>query len=272
MPLKQTSRQTSKAKITTKRGDTIIEIMLALAIFAMVAITAVLIMNSGIAASERSLELVTARNELNAQAEALRFIHSSYVAELTLPKCSNAEAGQQCQQFDGLWSDITRGARSSANNTGDPNHYSIPSDITNCHEIYESRGGSNLLVQNNAFVVNTRILKSDRRTGTTDNSQQAIVRASNSNHVFVEPQLGARLIYGSNSSYNSNNNSTTNMTDSGLSQYRHLALAEGIWVVAVQGEDGHYYDFHINTCWYGAGASAPTTLDAVVRLYNPEVR
>lgn len=57
-----------------KRGDTIIEVMFAFAIFTMVAIVTVSMMNLGLATSERSLELVTARNELNAQAEALRFV------------------------------------------------------------------------------------------------------------------------------------------------------------------------------------------------------
>ena len=70
-----------------KRGDTIIEVMFAFAIFTMVAIVTVSMMNLGLATSERSLELVTARNELNAQAEALRFVHSSYISELTLPSC-----------------------------------------------------------------------------------------------------------------------------------------------------------------------------------------
>ena len=84
----------------TRRGDTLIEVMFAIAVFSMVAVISISMMNAGVASGERSLELVTARNELNAQAEILRFIHSSYVSELTLPKCTNEliSKGEKCQQ------------------------------------------------------------------------------------------------------------------------------------------------------------------------------
>ena len=90
-----------------KRGDTVIEVMFAFAVFALVAILSIAMMNSGVATSERSLELVVARNELNAQAEALRFIHSSYVSELTLPTCNEVTSvDDKCQQFSDLWTKI----------------------------------------------------------------------------------------------------------------------------------------------------------------------
>lgn len=257
-----------------KRGDTIIEVMFAFAIFTMVAIVSVMIMNSGIAASERSLELVVARNELNAQAEALRFIHSSYIAEMNLPKCeegSNLAAnGDRCQQYEGLWNEITSGARLSASSVSD-NRYSIPTPITRCSEVYEADNGrKNLLYENNAFVINTRELLSENGTA------KSIVRAKsvNGESIFVEPLLGARLLYGNGLS---SDNSADHMSDSGmLVEYTNLLRAEGIWIVAVEGPRlgtytaPQYYDFYIDTCWYGAGASSPTTLDTVVRLYNPQ--
>lgn len=256
-----------------KRGDTIIEVMLAFVIFSMVAIVSVMIMNSGIAASERSLELVTARNELNAQAEALRFIHSSYIAEMSLPECGDGNvsaSGGTCQQYKGLWEEIIGGARLSASSTSD-DRYSIPMPITNCKEVYEEKDGRrNLLYQNNAFVINTRELLSE------NGISKSIVRATgtNGNSIFVEPMLGARLLY---SRAGRTDNSSDHVSDSGeLVQYRNLLRAEGIWIVAVEGprrsstSPPQYYDFFIDTCWYGAGANSPTTLDAVVRLYNPQ--
>ena len=64
-----------------KTGDTLIEVMFAVAIFSMVAISAVAVMNSGMSNAQGTLESTMARNEIDAQAEALRFIQSSYVAE-----------------------------------------------------------------------------------------------------------------------------------------------------------------------------------------------
>ena len=47
---------------SAKRGDTLIEVMFAFAIFSLVAIMSVTMMNLGLAASERSLEVVTVRD------------------------------------------------------------------------------------------------------------------------------------------------------------------------------------------------------------------
>lgn len=63
-----------------QRGDTIIEVMFAIAIFAFVAISSMAIMNQGIATGERALEITLVRQQINAQAEALRFVHASKVA------------------------------------------------------------------------------------------------------------------------------------------------------------------------------------------------
>lgn len=66
-----------------ERGDTIIEVVFAFIIFSMVAIGSLAIMNQGIATGERALEVDLVRNEVNAQAEALRFIHEARVASPT---------------------------------------------------------------------------------------------------------------------------------------------------------------------------------------------
>lgn len=61
------------------RGDTIIEVLFATAIFAMVSVGAIVIMNRGVATAQRSLEVTQVRQQMDAQAEAIRFIHDSYV-------------------------------------------------------------------------------------------------------------------------------------------------------------------------------------------------
>lgn len=63
-----------------QRGDTIIEVLFAVTVFAMVAVGSLAIMNQGIASAQRSLEVTLVRQQIDAQAEAIRFIHKSYIA------------------------------------------------------------------------------------------------------------------------------------------------------------------------------------------------
>ena len=64
-------------------GDTIIEVLLAVTVFSMVAIGALTIMNQGVAAAQRSLEITLVRQQMDAQAEALRLLHGAYLAAPT---------------------------------------------------------------------------------------------------------------------------------------------------------------------------------------------
>lgn len=65
---------------TRERGDTIVEVLFAVAVFAMVAVGSLAIMNQGTATAERSLEITLVRQQIDAQAEAIRYIHKAYVA------------------------------------------------------------------------------------------------------------------------------------------------------------------------------------------------
>jgi prepilin-type N-terminal cleavage/methylation domain-containing protein len=62
------------------RGDTLIEVLFAVAIFSLVAVGGLSIMNQGTATSERALEITLVRQEIDSQAETLRFLSASYVA------------------------------------------------------------------------------------------------------------------------------------------------------------------------------------------------
>lgn len=62
-----------------KRGDTLIEVLFAVTIFSLVAVGGLSIMNQGTATSQRALEITLVRQQIDAQAEALRFMHASYV-------------------------------------------------------------------------------------------------------------------------------------------------------------------------------------------------
>jgi type II secretory pathway pseudopilin PulG len=66
-----------------ERGDTIIEVIFAVVIFALVATSCLSIMSQGIATGERALEVTLVRQQIKAQAEALRYIHEARVAAPT---------------------------------------------------------------------------------------------------------------------------------------------------------------------------------------------
>jgi len=66
------------------RGDTLVEVLFAIAIFSLVAVGGLAIMNQGAATSQRALEITMVRNEIDAQAETLRFLNASYVAAYQL--------------------------------------------------------------------------------------------------------------------------------------------------------------------------------------------
>lgn len=62
-----------------RQGDTIIEVILAVAIFSMVAVGAISIMNSGVSIAQQSLEITLVRSEMKVQAESVRYIHQQYI-------------------------------------------------------------------------------------------------------------------------------------------------------------------------------------------------
>ncbi|NCQ54529.1 hypothetical protein COV88_03800 [Candidatus Saccharibacteria bacterium CG11_big_fil_rev_8_21_14_0_20_41_19] len=78
------------------RGDTLIEVLFAITIFSLVAVGGLAIMNQGTATSQRALEITLVRQEIDAQAEVLRFLNASFVSayQSGAVYASNTPAGQ----------------------------------------------------------------------------------------------------------------------------------------------------------------------------------
>lgn len=249
------------SRYSTKRGDTLIEVMFAIGFFALIAIISVAIMNSGINDAERDLELVTARNELNAQAEALRFIHSSYISEKTLPDGD--------QKYKQLWETIV-GSAVNPDDAKDSGLLDLAT-IGSCSRVYDQSGGKNLLQEVNAFVINTRKVTPGNNV---DYSFIGINRPASASTKFVETELSARILYRQDSAGATGNSDDQLVDSTGDNKiyFDRVTRVEGIWDFVVKGEKNNpqYYDFYIQTCWYGPRAKAPTVLDTVIRLYNPE--
>lgn len=89
-----------------QKGDTIIEVLFAVSVFSLVAVGGLSIMNQGTTTSQRALEITLVRQEIDAQAETLRFLHDSYVAAYQSGNAvsypANTPAGQWKLMLDSI--------------------------------------------------------------------------------------------------------------------------------------------------------------------------
>lgn len=69
-----------RGKNKRQAGDTLIEVLFAVTVFSLVVVTSLALMNQGTSASIRSLQITLVRQEIDAQADTLRFLNSAYVA------------------------------------------------------------------------------------------------------------------------------------------------------------------------------------------------
>ncbi len=283
----------------SKRGDTLIEVMLSISIFALVAMITINMMNDGLNTAQRTLEAEMARNEIDAQAEALRFIHNNYVAE--------RQKLEEQSQFRKIWSKLTSNAvrpsmtLDEATDVIEGRSFDI-NDMTTCDEPYKSMGH---LERYKAFVLNTRLIVPELSAGADFRylgyGYNKTVAGKDSNlldHIieyyylggvkskkFVPPSLYPRIIYKKLNDTGlgaATNDSDDAVLDEGEDIFNDVALAEGVWINAVSNleniggtldpkKGADYYDFYIRTCWHAAGQRTPSTITTVVRLYNPEV-
>lgn len=69
--------------VGARRGDTIIEVMLAFAVFASLAVTVTYLMNRSIATAQRSLEITLVRQQIDTQADLLRYARDNDTSDTT---------------------------------------------------------------------------------------------------------------------------------------------------------------------------------------------
>ncbi len=62
------------------RGDTIVEVMIAFVVFSSIAVGAIAIMNQGTATAQKALEITLVRQQIDAQAETIRYMHDKYIS------------------------------------------------------------------------------------------------------------------------------------------------------------------------------------------------
>lgn len=268
-----------------KKGDTLIEVTLAVGIFSMVAIAIVAVMSGGTSSAQTALETTLAREEIDSQAEALRFIQASYVASKNVDPDGSGN-------FARLWNAITSRAinlSDVSDDSSNPNNKTalLQYAPTSCTNLYN--GNPPLIVSQNAFVINTHALGDYINLGSSafDTSEKAateigkvlIPATTESSNQLTPASTYPHLIF---------KKSATEDSDSDILAsedfYTTLYRAEGIYVVAVKDSgttsivsdattatSSAFYDFYIRTCWYGSNANEPSTIATVIRLYDPAI-
>lgn len=239
-------------KATARKGDTLIEVTLAVGIFSMVAVAVLAVMNGSASSAQTALEATLTREEIDAQADALRFIHSAYVADKSIAQSDSRETKSVTQimadsDYAKLWHEII----SNPANTDSLAAY----PPSTCETAYSDTSLAN------AFILNTHLL-GEINNGTTDN---IVIRPTDGSNLFIPASTYPRLVYADSASLLANNNT--------------FQSAEGLYIVPVpeqlpagSTDSPSYYDFYIRSCWYGIGDrdTAPSTISTVMRLYNPD--
>lgn len=82
------------------RGDTIIEVLLAITVFSLVSVATMTIMNQGTNAAQRALEITHVRQEIDAQAEALRAAQQAAASGSTTVWSQIAQHGDTSEYND----------------------------------------------------------------------------------------------------------------------------------------------------------------------------
>lgn len=232
------------------KGDTLIEVLFAIAVFSFVSVLTIVVMQNSIETAQGNLEITMARTEIDSQSEVLRFIHNSFLSE-------REYVGSE-QIYRNIWKRLTDASTAG----GLSNDASVAPSLNynSCAEAYDT-SRPNSINSVHGFILNTRLVD-------PNNPSNTIVSYSPS--VFTPASINPRIIY--------KEGGTEEGDVLSIGQhYRYVARAEGIWVVSIrsanQTYDGipDYYDFHIRTCWYSPGADNPSTIGTIIRLYNPEL-
>jgi type II secretory pathway pseudopilin PulG len=215
-----------------ERGDTLIEVLFAVSVFSFVVVGSLAIMNQGTAASQRSVEITLVREQMDAQAETLRFMHDSYVAVYQSGITFNTTdrdpvTNELITSPAEEWYMLKQYVDSVDLSSDDYDNTSCP--------VTPLPGSFAVDPKNVKFV-----------SGAT-----SLVPAES------PPDTGfAQLTYNANGT---------------LAAAKGIWIrAISADTSSDQGEGtAGYVDFHIRACWGSAGVSLPLTLGTIVRLYEP---
>ncbi len=254
-------------KLMVKKGDTLVEVTLAVGIFSMIAIAVVSVMNSGTSGAQTALEATLTREEVDAQAEALRFIQNS------------AASGDA--RFANLWDKISDNAKILEEEGNEALTTFTP---FSCDSLYgENPEDPYSAIGQDAFIINTHGLSKLSSTNLSDDDFESAVdnvfiKAKNNsdgsislNEKFSEATTYPHLIFTTADPASTPDSDTATLVDD--TNYSVLSKAEGIYIVAVKDSESsdksEFIDFYIRTCWYGSNDKTASTISTIIRLYDP---
>ena len=220
-----------------QKGDTMIEVLLAVTIFSVVAVMGLTIMNQGSAASQRSLEITQVRNEIEAQATTLRFMYDAALAQRTSAGY-DASAPVDPNSPAGRWSAVTALRKPSAVGAT-----SFDAMVT----------GTNCIAPaaiTNAFIVNPRTAQVYTRSGNVAS--------------WVTASIFSRVRFAAATPGNPHPTAIA-----GVEGIWVEAVERQPVTVAANDRIPGYTDFHIRACWKTVGQVQPASLGTFVRLFEP---
>lgn len=217
---------------SVQQGDTMIEVLLAVTIFSIVAVTGLTVMNQGSAAAQRSLEITLVRNEMEAQAKVLRFMYDDAVAQKN-SLGYNAAVTADTATPAGRWQQVLDLRKTAATPFSDM----VVGTTCFAPDVATTR----------AFVINPRTARLYTQSGNPASWSPANLYS----RIRFTPATSATP------------HSPTIQAVEGL-------WIEGVRRLAdpTRGVPG-YTDFHIRACWTTVGQAQPVTLGTIVRLYEP---
>lgn len=217
----------------TKRGDTLIEVLFAVSVFSLVAVCSLSIMNQGVATAQRALEITLVRQEIDSQAETLRFLNESYTAGY-----------QSGTEYSNYYGDDTK------DNTP-------AGQWARMMETLDSRGREGDSVKASPFGVDL-----DNKCPNPPSGSFIMNTISAQYSIFGSPaNIYEPAITFAQVRYTSDN----------LDKAQGIwieAVHRTSFTNAEQSNTG-YVDFHIRACWDNPGQAVPLTLGTIVRLYEP---
>ena len=240
-----------------KRGDTLIEVTLAVGIFSMIAVAVVATMSSGTTNAQTALETTLARAEIDAQAEALRFIQTS--------------ASANKPGFDDLWDEILNKA-DNANRSEDVKNAITNFAPSSCSELYNDENAS--IYEQNAFFIDTSTLGEFITQASSDTFDSLSPSGPSASSSSLTPLISAN-------DPDSPDSFSQAITYPRVYKENDTVKAEGLYVVAVKdsgarvispnnAESQAFYDFYIHACWDTSNSDHPSTISTVIRLLGKQ--
>lgn len=255
-----------------RKGDTLIEVAIAVGIFSLVSVTIVQVIYSSISGAQTSLETTIVREEMDAQAEAIRFIHEGYSS-------GSQSVDTNENVYTALWNRMIQ-----YSNDEKSTQTLVSLHPTTCDDLYNKNTGRLKAYGSQPFVVNNRRLGDTTYIQNSSNIDNVIIKnvangsaygfsGGNALGPFYPASTYPRILYGARLG-------SETLLNQAESTSNDITRVEGLFIVPTRGsskmslygseamEDVDFYDFYISACWMTPGSERPSTLATVVRLYD----